>query len=273
MAIWFTWCLTPNTHRRRRHGSAVCIGLHTSTQFTTIGYLASVSTSLNKFANSEVGQSGNWPIATQRPIETHPSAVVAQFTIYCAVWQCDKWRHDVIVVKVINIDPNSPVHPVKLLLVSLIPDCPPNPLAVVLRELRIVFTPPTPMRLNSTIASRRRRQCVLALSVIFRCHVVHDPEVMDNLSYQFRLWGVQLQPTRHAAVPQITDGRPALTGDVYLIAGNGSVQLLVPSEDGNLLKPMFWGMSKCATSYRHVGDQKLWNLSHDLLDGVLQTEA
>jgi len=35
----------------------------------------------------------------------------------------------------------------------------------------------------------------------------------------------------YSAVPQITDaGRQALTGDVYLIAGNGSVQLLVVSE-------------------------------------------
>ena len=32
------------------------------------------------------------------------------------------------------------------------------------RELvRIVFTPPTPTRLNSTVASRRRRRCVLGL--------------------------------------------------------------------------------------------------------------
>jgi len=44
----------------------------------------------------------------------------------------------------------------------------------------------------------------------------------------FPLWGVEQQPTKRTPIPQNTDvGRQALTGDVYLVAANRSVQLLV----------------------------------------------
>ena len=51
------------------------------------------------------------------------------------------------------------------------PNCRPNPSTVVVSLLRILFTPPTPTQLNSTVESRRRRPCVLGLS---------DGEVMTN---------------------------------------------------------------------------------------------
>jgi len=41
------------------------------------------------------------------------------------------------------------------------PNCRPNPSAVVVSQLRILFAPPTPTPLNSTVESHRRRRCVL----------------------------------------------------------------------------------------------------------------
>jgi len=65
------------------------------------------------------------------------------------------------------------IHVVKPLwnLFGQFPNCRPNPSAVVVSQLRILFTPPTPTRLNTTVESCRRRRCVLGIS---RRHQSYD---------------------------------------------------------------------------------------------------
>jgi len=78
----------------RRTGLSVHRGRHT---FARYGRLSPIHT-----ADADTTQLSSWVASA---LWTHPSAVMTQFIISCAVG--DKWRHtDVIVGKVINIDQN-----------------------------------------------------------------------------------------------------------------------------------------------------------------------
>ena len=101
-----SWKLMPNTRRRRRRDSTVewsCVG-GVYTRFATIvGDSFELSTSLNKFANSEVELRRvggmNAPVGSRDP--------VYNFLCCWAIEVSDKWRHiDAVVEKVINIDQN-----------------------------------------------------------------------------------------------------------------------------------------------------------------------
>ena len=90
--------------------------------------------------------------------------LVYNFLCRWAVEIGDKWRHrpnDVIVEKVISIDQNSRSQTAMESVWSvskLSTESVGNRRAL---AANIVFTPPTPTRRNSTVESRRRRQCVL----------------------------------------------------------------------------------------------------------------
>ena len=89
--------LMPNTHRRCDSTAELS---RVAVVYTIRNYLATVSTSLNKFANIEVELRRvggvNAPVGSRDAVYNNP----------CAVGE--KWRHnDVIVEKVINVEQNS----------------------------------------------------------------------------------------------------------------------------------------------------------------------
>ena len=85
------------------------------------------------------------------------------------------FNNDVIMLSLLKkLSISIKIHVVKQLwsLFGQFPNCRPNPSAVVVSQLRIVFTPPT--RRNSTVSSRRRWRCVLGISKQYVVHIQQE---------------------------------------------------------------------------------------------------